>query len=80
MLRIVKGNTLLVYGLIMLYGNVVGYYMRYPADEIGNTAFPAIQIALIVISLLGILSPGSNKVRTKKSSLNEILALNTSKE
>ena len=31
LLRVVKGNTLLVFGLVMLYDNVVGYYLRYPA-------------------------------------------------
>lgn len=68
--RLVKGNTLLVFGLVMLYENVLGYYIRYPAQDYPNTLFPAIQTALVVISLLGILSPGTNKVRTKKSSLN----------
>lgn len=68
--RLVKGNTLLVFGLVMLYENVLGYYIRYPAQDYSNTLFPAIQTVLVVISLLGILSPGTNKVRTKKSSLN----------
>jgi hypothetical protein len=80
MAKVVKGNSLLIYGLVMVYCNAFGYYLRYPAHELPNTSFSVLQLSLIVIALISILSPGSNKVRTKKSSLNEILAINTSKE
>lgn len=80
MAKVVKGNSLLIYGIVMVYSNAFGYYLRYPVEELPNTSFPILQIALVSIALLSILSPGSNKVRTKKSSLNEILAVNTSKE
>lgn len=69
MLRIVKGNTLLVYGLIMLYSNVIAYYLHCPSSEPNHT-FYIIQIILVIVSLLGVLSSGSNKIRTRKSSLN----------
>lgn len=79
MVRVVKSNTLLVYGLLMLYSNVIAYYLRCPLSEPNHT-FYIIQLVLVVVSLLGVLTSGSNKIRTKKSSLNEILALNTSRE
>jgi disulfide bond formation protein DsbB len=78
-LRVVKGNNLFIYGMVMLYGNIFGYYMRYPASALSTTSFPSIQMCFVILSFIGILLPGSNKLRTKKSSLNEILALNTSK-
>lgn len=77
LLRLVKGHSLLVYGLVMLYSNFVAYYLHCTAEQYSETIYPTFQIIFIVICLLGILSPGSNKIRTKKSSLNEYLSLNT---
>jgi hypothetical protein len=31
-LRFVKGNSLFVYGLVMMYNNIFGYFMRYPSN------------------------------------------------
>jgi hypothetical protein len=77
--RVVKGNSLFVYGLVMMYNNVIGYYQRYPTTVLSSTNFSSFQMFFFILSFLGILLPGSNKLRTKKSSLNEIFALNTSK-
>lgn len=55
-LRVVKGNSLLVFGIIMLYQSVIGYSLRYSPDEYAESYFPSIQVVLLVISLLLILS------------------------
>ena len=80
LLRVCKSNSLLVYSLVMISTNTMGYYYRMSSMEFSQSSYPYIQGSLIVITLLGTLGAGSNKVRTKKSSINELLGLNTSKE
>ena len=79
LLRVCKSNSLLVYSLVMIATNTMGYHYRMPPIQFNQSSYPYIQGSLIFITLLGTLGAG-NKVRTKKSSINELLTLNTSKE
>lgn len=80
LMRGFRGNSLLVFSLVMISTTTMGYYLRVREADLKDSFFPYIQMALAGITILGTLSPGSNRIRTKKSSLNELLSLNTSKE
>ena len=64
----------------MIGSNTMGYFLRMQEEEFEQSIYAYVQAFLVVLTLLATLGAGSNKVRTKKSSINEILCLNTSKD
>lgn len=58
-------------GLVL---GTVGFYIE---GDISSSFLMIIKILFVLFLLLGMLCQGSNKLRTRKSSLNELLALNT---
>ena len=78
-LRVVPTNTLLACVMILLYLNIISTFIPQSQYEQSTVMYAGKKI-LVVIVLLGFLSPGSNKIRTKKATFSEILALNTSRQ
>lgn len=76
LLKIVRGFNLMIWGLFFIYANLMALILLSRDDK--GYAEIAQQIISLVF-LVGIISKGSNKLRTPKSSLNEIFALNTNR-
>ena len=79
LLRLFPGNSILVSGLISLCINIIGFYIESEdnEEEAWGSSLMGIKILFVVFLLMGMLCQGSNKLRTKKSTFNELLALNT---
>lgn len=77
LLRVVPYNSLLVCGLIMLYANAIAYFLP-PSDFLDSTLYQVLKVGFTLMVLFGFLTPGSNRIKTKKFAINELLALNTS--
>ena len=72
LLRLFPRNSIMVACLVSCLLNFTSLYLSLPYPPI---LFKGL---LVLILLLGMLGEGSNILRTKKSSLNELLSLNTS--
>lgn len=79
LLRLFPGNSILVAGTISLCINIIGFYIESEdsEEEAWGSSLIGIKILFVVFLLMGMLCQGSNKLRTKKSTFNELLALNT---
>lgn len=80
LVRVFPGNSILVASAISLCMNVLGYYIQDSSTDHfqeDNVFLSVLKGLFLLFLLLGMLCQGSNKLRTKKSSLNELCALNT---
>jgi predicted signal transduction protein with EAL and GGDEF domain len=79
LLRVFPGNSILVAALMSVCIFVIGFYIEGGDSEEGqwSPALVVIKDLFVVFLLLGMLCQGSNKLRTSKSTINELLALNT---
>lgn len=79
LLRIFPANSILVSSLISVCIGVIGFYVG--GDDTSNEEYSptllVIKYLFVLFLLLGMLCQGSNKLRTRKSTINELLALNT---
>ena len=82
-IRTFEGNSILVAGMIGLNMNILGFYVQDDAaHNIGqdyNGFLIAFKYVFFLVFLIGMLGQGSSRLRTKKSTINELLALNTNK-
>lgn len=77
-LRIFPANSIFISSIIGLCINILGFYIKDDSSvEDWNFSLHIIEILFVIFLLLGMLCPGSDSLRTRKSTLNELLALNT---
>lgn len=80
LIRIFPGNSILVASSVALCMNILGFYVQDTSSvhfQEDNVFLLVLKGLFLVFLLLGMICQGSNKLRTKKSSLNELFALNT---
>jgi hypothetical protein len=79
LLRVFTGNSIMVAASIGLCLNILGFYLEEDSGELNqyNTFLTIFKVLFLIFLLLGMLCQGSNMLRTRKSTLNELLALNT---
>lgn len=73
-MRFFKGFNLLIWGFFCLYSNIFTFLVHNTANEEGyhyiNQGEYTIQLFLALTMLMSILTKGSHKIRTAKSSFN----------
>jgi hypothetical protein len=73
LVRIFPGNSILVASSVGLCMNILGYYVHNTSNghiEEDNVYLPILKGLFLLFLLLGMVCQGSNKLRTKKSSIN----------
>lgn len=79
LLRIFPSNSILVAALISVCTHIIGFYIEGDdnEEEQWSPMLIIIKNLFVLFLLLGMLCQGSSKLRTRKSTINELLALNT---